>query len=64
MGLGGSKRLALGPETSWQELCASCSGQAGIEPVPLGRSASDGSIPSSSTAKEGGGASSGVRACE
>lgn len=29
MGLEGIKRLVVGPETSWQEWHASCSGQAG-----------------------------------
>lgn len=37
MGLGGGRRLTRGPETSWQEWHASCSGQAGIGPSALGR---------------------------
>lgn len=37
MGLGGGKRLAVGPQTSWQEWCASCRGQAGIGPSAPGK---------------------------
>lgn len=37
MGLGGGRRIAVGPQTSWQEQHASCSSQAGIGPSAPGK---------------------------
>ena len=53
MGLGGW-RFAVGPETSWQEHMRPAAVRQGSDPAPRGRSALTGSMPSSTTAEEGG----------